>query len=43
VLWRCTVSYATVIFGSFVFFRMLHGRLGEPAPPPPAEEVVPAA
>jgi glycosyltransferase 2 family protein len=29
LLWRFTVSYATVIFGSFVFFRLLHGRLGE--------------
>ena len=33
LLWRFTVSYATVIFGSFVFFRLLHGRLEEsPAP-----------
>jgi uncharacterized protein (TIRG00374 family) len=29
VLWRFTVSYATVIFGSFVFFKLLHGRLDE--------------
>jgi uncharacterized protein (TIRG00374 family) len=33
LMWRFTVSYATVIFGSFVFFRLLHGRLEEsPAP-----------
>ena len=29
LLWRFTVSYATVIAGSFVFFRLLHGRLDE--------------
>ncbi|HTT69323.1 MAG TPA: lysylphosphatidylglycerol synthase transmembrane domain-containing protein [Gemmatimonadales bacterium] len=29
LLWRFTVSYATVIVGSFVFFKMLHGRLDE--------------
>jgi uncharacterized protein (TIRG00374 family) len=29
VLWRFTVSYATVIVGSFVFFKLLHGRLDE--------------
>ena len=29
VLWRATVSYATVAFGSLVFFRMLRGRPGE--------------
>ena len=29
LLWRFTVSYATVIFGSFVFFKLLHGRLDE--------------
>jgi uncharacterized protein (TIRG00374 family) len=33
LLWRFTVSYATVIFGSFVFFRLLRGRLEEAAPP----------
>jgi len=31
LLWRFTVSYATVIFGSFVFFKLLHGRLDEAA------------
>lgn len=40
LLWRFTVSYATVIFGSFVFFRLLHGRLGEAESP---VEVAPAA
>lgn len=29
ILWRFTVSYATVIFGSFVFYRLLRGRLEE--------------
>jgi glycosyltransferase 2 family protein len=29
IIWRFTVSYATVIFGSFVFYRLLHGRLEE--------------
>jgi uncharacterized protein (TIRG00374 family) len=29
LMWRFTVSYATVIFGSFVFFRLLRGRLEE--------------
>ncbi len=29
LLWRFTVSYATVAAGSVVFYRMLHGRLGE--------------
>ncbi len=29
VLWRFTVSYATVIFGSFVFFKLLHGSFDE--------------
>lgn len=29
IIWRFTVSYATVIFGSFVFYRLLHGRLDE--------------
>ncbi len=29
IIWRFTVSYATVIFGSFVFFKLLHGRLDE--------------
>jgi len=40
LLWRFTVSYATVIFGSFVFFRLLHGTLEEPRP---AAEAVPAS
>ena len=29
IIWRFTVSYATVIFGSFVFYKLLHGRLEE--------------
>jgi uncharacterized protein (TIRG00374 family) len=29
IIWRFTVSYATVVFGSLVFYRLLHGRLGE--------------
>jgi uncharacterized protein (TIRG00374 family) len=29
LLWRCTTSYATVVVGSFVFYRLLHGRLDE--------------
>ncbi len=32
LLWRFTVSYATVIVGSLIFFRLLHGRLDETAP-----------
>jgi uncharacterized protein (TIRG00374 family) len=37
LLWRATVSYGTVIVGSFVFFKLLHGRLDE------AEVAAPAA
>jgi hypothetical protein len=29
IIWRFTSSYATVIFGSYVFYRLLHGRLDE--------------
>lgn len=29
LLWRFTASYLTVIVGSFVFFKLLHGRLDE--------------
>ncbi|OGU00165.1 MAG: hypothetical protein A2085_04815 [Gemmatimonadetes bacterium GWC2_71_10] len=29
IIWRFTVSYATVVFGSFVFYKLLHGRLEE--------------
>jgi len=29
VLWRFTMSYATVIVGTYVFYRILHGRLDE--------------
>lgn len=29
IIWRFTVSYATVIFGSFIFYKLLHGRLDE--------------
>ena len=38
LLWRFTVSYATVIVGSFLFFKLLHGRLeaAEAAPEPVA-------
>ena len=41
ILWRFTMSYATVIFGTFVFYRLLHGSLDEAvasaeAQPPPA-------
>jgi len=36
LLWRFTVSYATVIAGSFVFFRLLHGRLDETGATAPA-------
>jgi len=31
IIWRFTATYATVIFGSFVFYRLLHGRLGTAA------------
>lgn len=31
IIWRFTMSYATVIFGSFVFYRLLGGRLEEAA------------
>jgi uncharacterized protein (TIRG00374 family) len=40
IIWRFTASYATVIFGSYVFYRLLHGRLdeaeGRAAEPAPA-------
>jgi len=29
IIWRFTMSYATVIFGSFLFYRLLRGRLEE--------------
>ena len=29
IIWRFTMSYATVIFGTYVFYRLLHGRLDE--------------
>jgi uncharacterized protein (TIRG00374 family) len=29
IIWRFTVSYATVIVGSGIFYRLLHGRLDE--------------
>lgn len=29
IIWRFTVSYATVVFGSLIFFNLLHGRLDE--------------
>jgi len=29
IIWRFTASYATVIVGSYVFYRLLHGRLDE--------------
>jgi uncharacterized protein (TIRG00374 family) len=31
LLWRLTASYATVIVGSFVFVKLLHGRLDDGA------------
>jgi uncharacterized protein (TIRG00374 family) len=31
IIWRFTMSYATVIFGTFVFYRLLHGRLEDAA------------
>lgn len=34
VLWRFTVSYATVIVGSFIFFKLLRGRMDEAAAAP---------
>jgi hypothetical protein len=29
IIWRFTTSYATVVFGSFIFYKLLHGRLEE--------------
>jgi uncharacterized protein (TIRG00374 family) len=29
IIWRFTMSYATVIFGTFVFYKLLNGRLDE--------------
>ena len=29
IIWRFTMSYATVIFGSYVFYKLLHGTLEE--------------
>jgi hypothetical protein len=29
IIWRFTASYATVLFGSYIFYRLLHGRLDE--------------
>ena len=40
LLWRFTVSYATVIFGSFIFFKLLHGSLEKSEV---AAETVPAS
>jgi hypothetical protein len=31
IIWRFTMSYATVIFGTVVFYKLLHGRLDEAA------------
>ncbi len=31
IIWRFTMSYATVIFGTFVFYKLLHGRLEDAA------------
>lgn len=31
IIWRFTMSYATVIFGSYVFYKLLRGRLDEAA------------
>jgi uncharacterized protein (TIRG00374 family) len=41
IIWRFTMSYATVIFGSVLFYRMIHGRLDEAMAE--AEEGAPAA
>lgn len=29
IIWRFTMSYATVIFGTFIFYKLLHGKLEE--------------
>jgi uncharacterized protein (TIRG00374 family) len=34
ILWRFIMSYATVIVGTIVFYRLLHGRLDEAADEP---------
>ena len=34
LLWRFTVSYATVIVGSYIFFKLLRGRMDTAAPAP---------
>ena len=39
IIWRFTMSYATVIFGTFVFYKLLHGKLDDAE----AEGVAPAA
>jgi uncharacterized protein (TIRG00374 family) len=31
IIWRFTMTYATVIFGTFVFYRLLHGQLEDAA------------
>jgi uncharacterized protein (TIRG00374 family) len=31
IIWRFTMCYATVIFGTFVFYKLLHGRLEDAA------------
>jgi uncharacterized protein (TIRG00374 family) len=33
ILWRFIMTYATVIFGSYVFYQLLHGSLDETAAP----------
>ena len=33
ILWRFIMSYATVIVGTFIFYRLLHGNLDEAAAP----------
>jgi len=48
ILWRFIMSYATVIVGSYIFYRLLHGRLDEagataPGTPAPAAGTAPPA
>jgi uncharacterized protein (TIRG00374 family) len=42
IIWRFTASYATVIVGSYVFYRLLHGRLDEAEERAAAEASPPA-
>ena len=40
IIWRFTMSYATVIFGSYVFYRLLHGQLDQAENSTDGEKVV---